>query len=264
MTQITDDYSTWDAPYVLGSLTREERLQYESHLADCPDCRAAVAELAGLPGMLALVESDIANAMIEPTAHPAEPAPELPPPPPMPSLPPPPMPSLPPPPIPSLPPPARIADAAERRRRRSGWTSVGIAVASAAAAVAIAVPIAVSVSGSNQSTEPGTSEQAFVERQMTPVEPTPVSASFKLVPAGDRTRVVMTCSYPPGEQQPYSTELALYLTRTTGQQEKLDAWPAGPGTELTIDRTIDGAPEQVRAVEIRAANSGKVLLTGTV
>ncbi|WP_159846395.1 anti-sigma factor family protein [Nocardia sp. CY41] len=248
MTEITDDYSTWDAPYVLGSLTREERLQYESHLADCPDCRAAVAELAGLPGMLALVESDIANAMIEPPAHPAEPAPELPPPPPM----------------PSLPPPARIADAAERRRGRSGWTSVGIAVASAAAAVAIAVPIAVSVSGSNQSTEPGTSEQAFVERQMTPVEPTPVSASFKLVPAGDRTRVVMTCSYPPGEQQRYSTELALYVTRTTGQQEKLDAWPAGPGTELTIDRTIDGAPEQVRAVEIRATNSGKVLLTGTV
>ncbi|MEU2172847.1 zf-HC2 domain-containing protein [Nocardia sp. NPDC019219] len=248
MTEITDDYSTWDAPYVLGSLTREERLQYESHLADCPDCRAAVAELAGLPGMLALVDTDIANAMIEPPAHPGEPAPELPPPPPM----------------PSLPPPARLADAAERRRRRSGWTSVGIAVASAAAAAAIAVPIAVSVSGSNESTEPGTSEQAFVERQMTPVEPTPVSASFKLVPAGDRTRVVMTCSYPPGEQLRYSTELALYVTRTTGQQEKLDAWPAGPGTELTIDRTIDGAPEQVRAVEIRATNSGKVLLTGTV
>ncbi|WP_063051979.1 anti-sigma factor family protein [Nocardia arthritidis] len=247
MTDITDDFSTWDAPYVLGSLTRDERLQYESHLSACHDCRGAVAELAGLPGMLALVETDIALAMIEPPARTGESA--APPPPP---------------PMPPPPPPPRLADAAERRRRRSGWTSVGIAVASAAAAVAIAVPIAISVSGSNDSQEPGTSEQAFVERQMTPLEPTPVSASFKLVPAGDRTRVVMSCSYPPGEQLRYSANLALYVTSTSGQQQKLDEWPAGPGTELTIDRTIEGAPDQVRSVEIRAANTGRVLLAGTI
>ncbi|MFE7743005.1 anti-sigma factor family protein [Nocardia sp. NPDC057455] len=247
MTDITDDFSTWDAPYVLGSLTRDERLQYESHLDACPDCRAAVAELAGLPGMLALVETDIALAMIEPSAHTGEFAA-----------------APPPPPMPSLPPPPRLADAAERRRRRSGWRSAGIAVASAAAAVAIAVPIAVSVSGSDDAQEPGTSEQAFVERQLTPLEPTPVSASFKLLPAGDRTRLVMSCSYPPGEQLRYNWNLALYVTSTSGQQQKLDEWPAGPGTELTIDRTIDGAPDQVRSVEIRAANTGKVLLTGTV
>lgn len=247
MRDITDDFSTWDAPYVLGSLTREERLQYESHLAACPDCRGAVAGLAGIPGMLALVETDIALAMIEPPTRTGEFA-AVPPPPPM----------------PTLPPPPRLADAAERRRRRSGWTSVGIAVASAAAAVAIAVPIAISVSGSNDSQEPGTSEQAFVERPMTPLEPTPVSASFKLVPAGDRTRVVMSCSYPPGEQLRYSANLALYVTSTSGQQQKLDEWPAGPGTELTIDRTIEGTPDQVRSVEIRAANTGRVLLTGTV
>ncbi|MBF6224754.1 zf-HC2 domain-containing protein [Nocardia abscessus] len=247
MTDITDDYTTWDAAYVLGSLTRDERLRYESHLAGCPDCRAAVAELAGLPGMLALVETDIATAMIEPPAQAGEFAAESAPPP-----------------MPSLPPPPRLADAAERRRRRSGWTSVGIAVASAAAAAAIAVPIAVSLSGSDDSPQPGTSEQAFVERQMTPLEPTPVSASFKLLPAGDRTRLVMSCSYPPGEQSRYNWDLALYVTSTSGQQQKLDEWPAGPGTELTIDRTIDGTPDQVRSVEIRAANTGKVLLTGSI
>lgn len=245
MTDITDDFSTWDAPYVLGSLTRDERLQYESHLSSCLDCRAAVAELAGLPGMLALVDTDVATSMIEPPAQAVPP----PPPPPMPELP---------------PPPARLADAAERRRRRSGWTSAGVALASAAAAVAIAVPITASITGSNNETGPGTSEQAFVERQMTPVQPTPVSASFKLVPAGDQTRVVMSCSYPPGEPLSYNANLALYVIRANGQQQQLDQWPAGPGTELTIDRTIDGPPDQVRAVEIRAANTGSVLLTGTV
>ncbi|MGQ4619232.1 zf-HC2 domain-containing protein [Nocardia sp. R7R-8] len=250
MTDITDDFSTWDAPYVLGSLTRDERLQYESHLSSCRDCRAAVAQLAGLPGMLALVDADIATAMIEP---PAAAAGE-----------PPPMPELPPPPMPQLPPPSRLADAAERRRRRSGWTSVGIALASAAAAVAIAVPIAVTVSGPTNAPQPGTSEQAFAERQMTPVAPTPVSANFKLIPAGNQTRLVMSCSYPPGEQPRYSWNLALYVIRTNGQQQQLDQWPASPGTELTIDRTIDGAPDQVRSVEIRAANTGTVLLAGTV
>ncbi|MGW5220011.1 anti-sigma factor family protein [Nocardia sp. NPDC004085] len=244
MTDITDDFSTWDAPYVLGSLTRDERLQYESHLSSCPDCRAGVAELAGLPGLLALVDADVATSMIEPPAQAAGPPP--------------------PPPMPELPPPARLADAAERRRKRSGWASAGVALASAAAAVAIAVPITASITGSNTETGPGTSEQAFVERQMTPVQPTPVSASFKLVPAGDQTRVVMSCSYPPGEPLRYNANLALYVIRANGQQQQLDQWPAGPGTELTIDRTIDGPPDQVRAVEIRAANTGSVLLTGTV
>ncbi|MGQ4598027.1 anti-sigma factor family protein [Nocardia sp. R6R-6] len=249
MTDITDDYTTWDAPYVLGSLTRGERLEYENHLAGCTECQAAVAELAGLPGMLALVETETALMMIAPTAEDvtAEPVASIPPPPPMPQL-----------------PPTRLADAAERRNRRSRWTTVGVAVAAAAAAVAIAVPVTVRMSESVGPNVPGTSEHAFVERPMDPLEATPVSASFKLFPAGEQTRLVMTCSYPPGEQLRYNWDLALYVTHTNGQQQKLDQWPAGPGTELTIDRTIDGPPDQVRSVEIRAANTGKVLLLGTV
>ncbi|WP_406267936.1 zf-HC2 domain-containing protein [Nocardia sp. NBC_00881] len=236
MTDVTDDYTTWDAPYVLGSLTRAERQKYEEHLAGCPDCQAAVTGLAGLPGMLALVDTETALSMIGPTeAAAAEAAP--------------PMPQL-------LP---RLADAAERRRRRSRWVPIGTAVAAAAAAVAIAVPIAVTVTGSDT----GTSEQVFAERRMEPLEPTPVSASFKLVPAGDRTRVVMSCSYAPSDQR-YNWPLALYVTRNDGQQQELGRWPASPGTELTVDYTIDGPPDQVRTVEIRSAASGKVLLAGTV
>ncbi|WP_174551031.1 anti-sigma factor family protein, partial [Nocardia farcinica] len=64
MTEIADDYTTWDAAYVLGALGSAERREYEEHLAGCPVCRAAVTELAGLPGMLALVDADTAEAMI--------------------------------------------------------------------------------------------------------------------------------------------------------------------------------------------------------
>lgn len=48
-----DEYTDWDAAYVLGALAVAERREYEEHLAGCPACRAAVAELAGLPGLLA-------------------------------------------------------------------------------------------------------------------------------------------------------------------------------------------------------------------
>ncbi|MFD6155239.1 anti-sigma factor family protein [Nocardia sp. NPDC060256] len=247
MTDIADDYTTWDAPYVLGSLTRTERREYEEHLAGCPACQAAVAELAGMPGMLAMVEPATALAMIElPEAIAAElgsssgpgsadagpPVPQL------------------------LP---RLADAAEKRRRRSRWVSVGAAVAAAAAAVAIAVPVVATVTSSGNTS----SDQVVAERSMQPLKPNPVTASFKVVQANGKTRIVMTCSYGPSDQQ-YNWNLKLFVLGTDGSQTELDQWPAGPGTELTIDRTVDKTPEQIQAVQIRLASSGETLLSGTV
>jgi hypothetical protein len=46
------------AAYVLGALPAAERPAFESHLAECPDCRHAVADLAGIPGLLARVSPD--------------------------------------------------------------------------------------------------------------------------------------------------------------------------------------------------------------
>lgn len=48
----TDKYREWAAVYVLGSLRSGERREYERHLAGCPQCVAAVVELAGLPDAL--------------------------------------------------------------------------------------------------------------------------------------------------------------------------------------------------------------------
>ncbi|MFI9507069.1 anti-sigma factor family protein [Nocardia sp. NPDC052566] len=235
MTDLADDYTTWDAPYVLGSLTRSERREFEEHLAGCPTCRAGVAELAGLPGMLAMVDAETALAMIEAPEPPVAAEP----------------------PIPELLP--RLAAATEQRRRRGRWIAIGSAVAAAAAAVAIAVPVVSSVTSSNG---PG-SGQVFAERTMQPLEPTPVSASVKLVASDGKTRVIMNCTYGPSDQK-YNWKFSLFVTRTDGQQAELGSWPAGPGTELTIDRTIDGTPDQVRNIEIRSVSTGKVILTATV
>jgi anti-sigma factor RsiW len=57
--------------YLLGALDPAEHAQIEAHVAECPDCRAELAELAGLPGQLARVSL----AEITDTATPAAPDP---------------------------------------------------------------------------------------------------------------------------------------------------------------------------------------------
>lgn len=57
--------------YLLGALEPDERAEVESHLASCPDCRAELAELAGLPGLLARLGPEEAQPV---PAEPGSPA----------------------------------------------------------------------------------------------------------------------------------------------------------------------------------------------
>ena len=46
------DYATWDAAYVLGSLSSADRREFEAHLSGCPICSQSVGELSGIPALL--------------------------------------------------------------------------------------------------------------------------------------------------------------------------------------------------------------------
>jgi len=59
-----DQYAEWDAAYVLGALSPSDRRAYERHLAECAACRAAVAELAGMPGLLSTLTAGHAEALV--------------------------------------------------------------------------------------------------------------------------------------------------------------------------------------------------------
>ena len=48
-----DDLDEWDAAYVLGALSLEERRTYESYLAANPTRSAELTELAGVRARLA-------------------------------------------------------------------------------------------------------------------------------------------------------------------------------------------------------------------
>lgn len=58
-----NDYATWDAAYVLGSLSPDDHREFEAHLDRCASCRQAVAELAHLPALLSLVGRDEVAAL---------------------------------------------------------------------------------------------------------------------------------------------------------------------------------------------------------
>ncbi|WP_425455414.1 anti-sigma factor family protein [Amycolatopsis palatopharyngis] len=53
MRERPDPFAEFDAAYLLGALSPEDRCAYEQHLADCAECSRSVRELAGLPGLLA-------------------------------------------------------------------------------------------------------------------------------------------------------------------------------------------------------------------
>ena len=63
------DYATWDAAYVLGSLSPADRREYEAHLSVCPLCNQAVSELSGMPALLSKVDGGtVAVATIDPSS----------------------------------------------------------------------------------------------------------------------------------------------------------------------------------------------------
>ncbi|GAB4589777.1 anti-sigma factor family protein [Nocardia sp. IFM 10818] len=232
--ELCDGYTTWDGAYVLGALARDERREYEDHLAGCEYCRAAVGKLAGLPGLLALVDEETAVS-IAAQENPPD--------------------SVPPPPERMLP---GLSARAERQRRLRRWRTLGTAVAAAAAAVLISVPVTAELAGRDR---PAT-QQVVAEGELRPQVETPIIATFKVLLVDGQTRVDMTCSYPPSDQI-YAWQLSLWVVRQDGTQSKLSEWTAKPGEVYTPDGTTSVEPGQLQTVEIRNA-AGKVLLAAAL
>jgi len=60
------EYAHDDGAYVLGALSPAERAAFERHMADCPACREAVAEIAVLPGLLGRLDPVAARQLLAP------------------------------------------------------------------------------------------------------------------------------------------------------------------------------------------------------
>ncbi len=145
-----------DAAYVLGILSPTDRQRFEQHLAGCPACHAAVARLAGLPGLLALTSAEELESD--------------------------------PPPVPeTLLPKLLTVVARERRRRRRVWTGTMAAAAACGVALVLILLVRPDAAPTTVALPPAVA--------MTSLVPGPMDVSLQLVDKQWGTSIVVNCRY---------------------------------------------------------------------
>lgn len=224
------EVADWDAAYVLGALTPADRRRYERHVDDCARCRAAVAELSGLPGLLAGVPVEQIGA---------DAADDLP---------------------PDLLPRLSIA-VTRRRRSRIRYAAVGALVAAAAVVLAVVVfwP------GSGADPRPTRTTTVAASLPLQAVVPNPLAVDVDLVSEPWGTRLDLQCRFAgdggaAGPDRDYG--YAIYATNRAGVTMPVGSWTYGPATTAEPVGTSKWPVEQIATVEVRA-DDGTVLLRGS-
>ncbi len=223
-----DRYAMWDAAYVLGSLSSDERREFEAHMAQCPACRDAVADLSGVPALLSQLDRAEVASINEsgPGAGTPEPSPEL---------------------LPSL-----LSTVRWRRRR----TRLVTWVASAAAAVVLGIGVLLGVQGYTSSHP----QQATASAQpMAQVGTTLLTSTVQLSSQHWGTSINMRCVCLAPLTAHHDT-LAMVVVGRDGSQTRLATWVAEPGHTATPAGSISTPVDQIAAVQVVAADSGQVLL----
>jgi hypothetical protein len=230
----SDPYRDWDAAYVLGALSVDERREYELHLGQCATCREQVSELAAMPGLLAAVPASQIAA--DPRAEPAMPPSVLP----------------------------KLVAAARRQRRRARLVLAGVITGGTVVAAGVAASLALVLPGGiGTPVQPSVSSSADAVVTMKQVVPSPLTADIHLVGESWGTRIDSHCSYGgkstsryPGASQAY----AMYVTNRSGHESEVATWLAAPGTTVEPVATTSLKVEDIFAVDIRSVATGQVLL----
>ncbi len=226
----------WDASYVLGALTPGDRRDYEAHLEECERCRAAVGELASMPGLLARARpvADLRDDAQEDA------------------------------------PPANLVELVvhrEVRRRRTVRNRIigGVAGIAAAIGLAIAVPIALTHPAVPDTTVPDTTVPETTVA-LAAVADSTMTATIGFSPVAWGTRIDMTCDYPVGSTWndaygPLSYQLV--VTDLAGNVSQVSTWNAVPGKTIHLDAATAVPLSQIASVEVRSG-SGVTILAAAI
>ncbi|MCX2934677.1 zf-HC2 domain-containing protein [Mycobacterium sp. CVI_P3] len=230
-----DQYETWDAAYVLGSLSSNERREYETHLAGCDSCRTSVGELSGMPALLAMLSPDDVAAIDTGDTEPPPLRPQL---------------------------LDGVLFEVRRRRRRGRWITWTVA---AAAAAVLAVGILVAIKPATFGTPHPAQQVSTTAVAMTPVMPSSFEGTVEVTPMGWGTHVEMTCMYHEesgagaGEAQD-GDKLAMYAVGRDGSRVQLATWMAHEGESASPTGSTSMPMAKIAAVQVVAFDTGEVLL----
>jgi anti-sigma factor RsiW len=226
------EYATWDAAYVLGSLSPADRREFEAHLSGCPLCTQAVAELSGMPALLSKLDSETVASINEQTAEPPM-APNL---------------------LPSL------LSAVRRRRQRSRvmtWSS------SAAAAVLLAIGVFVGVanhsltSPATQTAQPPQASASALPMAQVGTKALASTVSLSSQNWGTVIDLRCVCLAPV---YAHHDKLAMVVVNRDGTHTQLATWVADPGHTASPAGSISTPVDQIASVQVVSADNGKVLL----
>lgn len=214
-----DRFAEWDAAYVLGALGPADRREYETHLSECADCAASVAELAGMPGLLNRAP---ASAVLGEPDFGTPPETLL---------------------------PRLLAAARQDRRRRTVWTALVGGVA--AVLVAVAVLVGVNVGGSSAPTARPVA--------MTAVRQVPVTATVQLEKVAWGTRVHLRCTYDGNAWSSPVVYRLVAVPRHGGATQQIARWKVLPGKEAVVDGSTDLATRDIASLRLEAADGTVLL-----
>jgi Putative zinc-finger len=231
-----DRYATWDAAYVLGSLSSAERREYEAHLETCERCRAAVAELSGMPALLGLLSAEEVCGMGGQQPEPPPLRPEV---------------------------LETVLDRVRWRRRRSRWlTSAAVGLAAALIAVGLVVVIRPELMGLRS----GDTGQPVAQMEMDKRAPTTVSATVGLSSFAWGTRIDMACTYGQWSSRPDTApaNLGMVVVGRDGSRTQVATWLGLPGATALPSGNTPMPKDQIAAIQLVSADSGQVLLERTI
>jgi len=214
-----DPFHDWDAAYVLGQLGPDDRRAYEQHLTTCAACSTAVAELAGMPGILATLSKDEAVALLEPIEEPESDGLVT-----------------------------RLATAAVRRRRR-----VRLAIAGAGVAAALGLGVAGYAVGSADDSPSG----QFAA--MSEVQPGIMTASLRVEKKAWGTRLDWNCHYLATTGYSAKRVYELVVVDTSGRETIAASWVATSPKATSLSTSSAVPKGSIARVEIRVAGSTEPL-----
>jgi hypothetical protein len=228
-----DPYLQWDAAYVLGSLSSAERREFEVHMQTCDRCRAAVAEVSGVPALLAMLDADDVRALDGEQPEPPPLRPQV---------------------------LDAVLDKVKWRRRRSRWlTSAAVGLAAALLAVGLVVAIRPGV----LDVQPGTPEVTAATYEMTKLAPTPFNATVSLSEFGWGTRIDMACTYGEwsggGPAAPPS-RLGMVVVGRDGTRSEIATWLGVSGATALPSGNTEMRRDDIAAVQLVSADTREVLL----
>ena len=226
-------YAMWDAAYVLGSLSSTDRLDFETHMIDCPPCRQAVAELSGIPALLSqLTRNDVAAINESDNAFVVQEMPA----------------KL----LPSL-----LATVRWRRRRIRVMTWTAAAVAAAVLTIGVFVGVA-----GYPATSPSPQTTAAAQ-PMAQVGTTLLASTVSLSSQEGGTHIALkfVCNAPVDA---HHDTVALVVVGRDGSQSRLATWVAVPGHSAMPTASISTPVDQIAAVQVVLADNGAVMLQRSV